>query len=185
MVSRRFYGDEAERRKWQDPDAILRSVGLHSGHTFVDVGCGGGFFAVPAAKIVGKKGKVLAVDSDPDAIASLREKCLSLYLKNIEARVGAAEDTVFCEACADLVFYGIVLHDFRNAAQVLANAREMLRPEGRLVDLDWKKQPMDLGPPLDIRFSEEQAVELLEQARLRVKELREVEPYFYLILAGF
>ena len=185
MVHRRFYGDDTERRKRQNPDAILKSVGLHQGHTFVDVGCGDGFFAVPAAKIVGKKGKVLAVDSDPNAIASLKEKSLRLGLKNIEARVGAAEDTVFCEACADMVFYDIVLHDFRNAAEVLANAREMLRPEGRLVDLDWKKKQMDLGPPLDIRFSEEQAIELIERTGLKVEELREAEPFFYLIVAGF
>jgi ubiquinone/menaquinone biosynthesis C-methylase UbiE len=185
LVHRRFYGDDTERRKWQNPDAILKSVGLHPGHIFVDVGCGDGFFAVPAARIVGKKGKVLAVDSDPNAIASLKEKSLRLDLKNIETRVGAAEDTIFCEACADIVFYGIVLHDFRNTAEVLANAREMLRPEGRLVDLDWKKQPMDLGPPLDIRFSEEQAVKLIEQAGLKVEELRKVEPFFYLIVAGF
>jgi ubiquinone/menaquinone biosynthesis C-methylase UbiE len=185
LVHRRFYRDQTERRRWQNPDEILKSIGLRPGQTFVDVGSGNGFFAVPAAKIVGENGKVFAVDSDPNAIASLTNKSLSLGLKNIEVRVDEAEDTVFCKACADIVFFGIVLHDFRDATIVLANARKMLGPEGRLVDLDWKKQPMDFGPPLDIRFSEDQAVDLIERAGLRVEMRREIRPFFYLVVARF
>ena len=51
--------DDHERRKWQNPEAILSSIGLRPGFTLIDIGCGSGFFALPAAKIVGKKGKVL------------------------------------------------------------------------------------------------------------------------------
>ena len=185
MAHHRFYRDETERRKWQDPNVILRSIGPRSGQTFVDVGCGYGFFAIPAAKIVGRNGKVFAVDSDPDAIASLKEESGRLSLKNIQTMVGSAEETVFCEACADVVFFGIVLHDFRDIAQVLQNARRMLGPKGLLVDLDWRKQQMDFGPPFDIRFSEDQAKGLIEDVGLRVKMVREEGSYFYLIIAGF
>ena len=137
-----FYGDGMERRKWQSPDSILADIELRAGLTFVDVGCGDGFFALPAARIVGKEGKVYALDFDVVAISSLKEKALRGNLKNIETRVGAVEDTIFCDSCADVSFFGIVLHDFDDPAKVLKNAARMIKPSGRLVDLDWKKQSM-------------------------------------------
>lgn len=183
MPYHKFYADEAERRKWQNPDSILAAIGVNRGFTFVDVGCGDGFFTIPAAKMVGKKGRVFALDSDEEAIGSLKTRALTKNLRNIEAKVGAAEDTVFCEECADIVFYSIVLHDFRDPVKVLANARRMLKPEGRLVDLDWKKTTMEFGPPLSIRFSEEQAVGLIEQSEFKVELRKGVGEFFYLIIA--
>ena len=183
MSHHRFYGNEVERRKWQNPDRILVSIGLNLGFTFVDVGCGDGFFSIPAAKIVGKKGKVFALDSDGEAIAALRKKALTKNLTNIEARVGTAEDTVLCDACADLLFFGIVLHDFSDPARVLMNARKMLKPEGLLVDLDWKKESTGFGPPIDIRFSEERAIGLIEGAGFKVERQEDSGRFHYLIMA--
>ncbi|NLA99854.1 MAG: hypothetical protein GX837_02640 [Methanomicrobiales archaeon] len=40
--------DETARRRRQHPDSILEGIGLRPGSTFVDVGCGDGFFALPA-----------------------------------------------------------------------------------------------------------------------------------------
>jgi ubiquinone/menaquinone biosynthesis C-methylase UbiE len=179
----KFYGNEVERRKWQNPGSILAAIGLNLDFTFVDVGCGEGFFSIPAAKIVGKKGRVFALDSDVEAIAMLGKKAFTKNLTNIEARVGTAEDTVLCNACADIVFFGIVLHDFSDPAQVLANARKMLKPEGRLVDLDWKKESMDFGPPLSIRFSEERAIGLIEGAGFKVERQEETGRFHYIIIA--
>jgi ubiquinone/menaquinone biosynthesis C-methylase UbiE len=179
----RFYGNEVERRKWQNPDSILAEIGLNLGFTFVDVGCGDGFFSISAAKIVGKTGKVFALDSDEEAISMLRKKAFTKNLTNIEARAGTAEDTVLCDACADIVFFGIVLHDFDDPARVLANAKTMLKPEGRLVDLDWKKESMDFGPPLGIRFSEERAIGLIEGAGFKVEQQKESGRFHYLIMA--
>jgi ubiquinone/menaquinone biosynthesis C-methylase UbiE len=180
---RRFYGAETERRKWQNPEAILIAIGLKPGFTFIDVGCGEGFFALPAAKIVGKRGKVYALDIDEDAITELKKTTAREGLKNLAAVVGAAEDTVFCEACADIVFFGIVLHDFNVPAKVLANAKTMLKPAARLVDLDWKKETTGFGPPLQIRFSEEQASNLIREAGFRVEHREQAGPLHYIIIA--
>ena len=183
MNHRRFYADETERREWQNPEAILAVLGLKPGFTFIDVGCGRGFFAIPAARIVGRKGNVYALDLDEDAITELKKNAARESLRNLEAVVGGAEDTVFCEACADIVFFGIVLHDFNVPAKVLANAKVMLKPAGRIVDLDWKKEPAPFGPPLQIRFSEEQASNLIREAGLVVEQTRQAGPYHYIVIA--
>ena len=80
--------------------------------TFVDVGSGDGYIAIPAARIVGSKGKVIAVDIDEGAINRLRHNASNEGLNQISAEVGSAEETVACEGCSDFVFFGIDLHDF-------------------------------------------------------------------------
>lgn len=52
-----------------------------------------------------------------------------------------------------------------------------------LVDMDWKKIPMEVGPPLRIRFSEEEASRLIESAGFKIESVRESAPYHYAIIA--
>lgn len=156
---------------------------MSRGFTFIDVGCGDGFFAVPAAKLVGEEGRVYALDGNDDAIDRLNKKAAMQRLRNLRSNVGEAEETVLCEGCADIVFFGIVLHDFEDPVKVLTNAKRMLKTTGRLVDLDWKKEPMELGPPLGIRFSEEEAVRLVESVGFRIETVKETGSFHYLIIA--
>ena len=150
---------------------------------FMDIGCGDGFFTLIAAEIVGERGIVHAVDVNTAAIASLRTKASEKGLKNIDSKVGAAEQTVFCDGCADVVFYSIVLHDFKNPTKVLQNAKRMLKRSGKLVNLDWKKQAMPFGPPVQIRFSQEEASTLIKAAGFDVENVRDAGKYQYLITA--
>jgi ubiquinone/menaquinone biosynthesis C-methylase UbiE len=178
-----FFLEEAVRRTWYNPEAILKGIGLRSGKVFVDVGCGDGFFSVLAAEALGEAGKVYAVDSDAAAIDKLKRKAADRGLRNMETRVGLAEETVFCQGCADIVFYSMVLHDFNDPVKVLQNAMEMLKSSGTLADLDWKKKRMPFGPPVRIRFSEQQATNLITQAGFRVKAVRDAGRLHYLVTA--
>lgn len=177
------YHNENERRQWQNPEAILSDIGLKPGDTFMDIGCGDGFFALPAARLVGDSGSVYGLDVDGNALQRLKNKAAAEGLRNLNLTEGEAEEMVLCDACADIVFFGIVLHDFREPTKVLRNARKMLKSTGRLVDLDWKKKAMELGPPLHIRFSEEEAVRLIEETGFKVEAVKESRPYHYIIVA--
>jgi ubiquinone/menaquinone biosynthesis C-methylase UbiE len=176
-----FSLDEATRRSWYNPEAILQD--LKVGMVFVDVGCGDGFFSLLAAKKVGANGGVYAVDVDPSGIEKLKNKAKAEGLTNIEAKVGKAEDTVFCKACADFIFYSMDLHDFHDPAKVLQNAKQMVKPGGQLVDLDWKKQQMSFGPPVSIRFSEEYASGLMRSAGFVVTDVRDAGLFHYVVTA--
>lgn len=183
MYVHRFFDDERERRKWQNPEAILVDADVKPGLIFVDVGCGHGFFALPAARLVGNEGRVYGLDADSEAIDRLKEKAAKEKLRNLILEVGMAEQTVFCDSCADIVFFGIVLHDFGDTSKVLSNAKKMLKPTGRLIDVDWKKELMQLGPPLRIRFNEKEASSLIEKAGFSVDEVKEEGLYHYMIVA--
>jgi len=75
------------------------------------------------------------------------------------------------------------LHDFQDPKKVLFNASEMTKPNGMVVDLDWKKIDMQFGPPKSIRFSEHYVKELMASQKLKVKEIMDVGPYHYMLIA--
>ena len=175
--------NDHERRKWQNPEAILADIGLKSGLTVIDVGCGGGFFALPAAKIVGELGRVYGLDADPQSISNLKGLAVAEGLNNLTLTLGKAEEVVLCKKCADMLFFGIVLHDFQDPAKVLKNAKKMVKPTGILINLDWKKESMELGPPVQKRFSVEESVRLIKTAGFAIEEIKDSGSYHYLIIA--
>jgi ubiquinone/menaquinone biosynthesis C-methylase UbiE len=178
-----FSLDETVRRRWFNPEKILQDAGVKSGMVFVDVGSGDGFFTIMAAEFVGKTGKVYAVDTDASAIERLKRRATEKGFTNVEAVVAEAETTLFCDYCADIVLYSIVLHDFHDPVRVLKNARRMLKPSGKMLDLDWKKRNMPFGPPERIRFTEEKASGLIESAGFKILRTSDVGPYHYVVVA--
>jgi ubiquinone/menaquinone biosynthesis C-methylase UbiE len=178
-----FSLNETTRRTWFNPEKILQDAGLREGMVFVDAGSGDGFFTMIAAKIVGERGKVYAVDTDALAIERLKNKAAEEGLTNVEAVSAEAEETMFCDRCVDIVFYSIVLHDFHDPVKVLQNAKRMLKASGKVVDLDWKKKRMSFGPPEQIRFREEKASRLMEAAGFKILSVKDVGPYHYVVIA--
>jgi len=175
--------DDPERRKFQNPEAILTSIGLKAGMTFVDAGCGGGYFALPAARIIGKTGKLYGFDTNTEAIEALRGLATAEGLSNLELSVGSAEETVICEGCADIVFFGLVVVHLKEPIKALENAKRMLRPEGKLAVFDWKKKPTRQGPPMEQRLSEGQAVDFIKAAGFGRISVEDCGPYHYIITA--
>jgi ubiquinone/menaquinone biosynthesis C-methylase UbiE len=176
--------DESKRRQIMNPEAILIDIGLKPGLTFIDVGCGDGFFALPAAHIVGSEGRVYGVDIDREQINELRKKAASEDLTNVELKAGKAEEIIFCHDCADIVFFGNVLHDFQEPVSVLNNARKMIKDVGKLVNLDWKKIATTYGPPHSIRFDEVTATRLIESCGFKMEAIKDLGPYHYLIITN-
>jgi len=78
---------------------------------------------------------------------------------------------------------GDVLHDFDDPARVLENARRMIKPDGVLVNVDWKDEPSPMGPPMSMRFSPARASGLIEGAGFTAGAASDIGSYHYLILA--
>ena len=184
MKFSQHYPDEVKRRKWQNPEEIMQRIGLREGMTFVDMGCGEGFFTIVAARIVGASGKVIGIDINEKGIGRLKERARSEGLSNTFLIVGSAEDTEVSAGSADFVFFGIDLHDFDDANRALKNAKMMLKRGGKVIDLDWKKKWMLKGPPASIRFSQEHASRLIEDAGFKIESVESSGRMHYLIVAS-
>jgi ubiquinone/menaquinone biosynthesis C-methylase UbiE len=118
---------------------VLRNLGLKAGHVVADFGCRAGRYAVPAARIVGKRGRVYAIDRDADSLARLELRASELELDNIHPRrVDLLAESLPLEPhTIDVAFLFDVLHGvfFPQKRQRLAlfeKVRRAVKPEGRL-----------------------------------------------------
>ena len=180
----RFQYNETDRLKIQNPKEILNTISLKEGDIFIDIGSNNGFFSIPAAEIVGKKGQVYAIDIDELAILNLQERLKDKGIFNVETFVSRGEDFLKDDIKADIVFLGTVLHDFQDPIKVLKNSFSMLKDSGKIVNFDWKKKKTQLGPPLNIRLSEMQSEKMLKEAGFSSIRIEDISENFYQITAG-
>lgn len=89
---------------FRNPNKLLKRAGLKPGQKVLEVGCGPGFFTIPAAAIVGDKGLIYAVDIHPLAIKRVNEKIQQKGIQNISPILTNASDTDLADQSIDLAF---------------------------------------------------------------------------------
>lgn len=148
--------ESEERKSYLDPTTILREAGVRRGMRVADVGAGIGFFALPAAALVGPRGHVYAVDVSPEMLDDLRKKVVRERAANLTALRSTEDRIPLSDAAVDLVFLACVLHEL-DGPGTLSECRRILTPDGRLAIVDWKKEDMEFGPPKAHRLDEAEA----------------------------
>lgn len=141
------------RRRIMPPTKTLRALGLRNGLTLLDAGCGPGFFTVPACRVVGKSGRVLACDTSLKMLRATRQRAKEIGVGNLQLKKSRDPVLPFPDDCADMVMLGFVLHETTSIRRFLAEARRVLRPGGRAVLMEWHPRQTDYGPPLWARLS--------------------------------
>jgi ubiquinone/menaquinone biosynthesis C-methylase UbiE/membrane-associated phospholipid phosphatase len=172
-----------DRRKRLPAGEILETVGLKAGDVFVDIGCGPGFFALPAARTVGASGRVIGLDVSPEMIADLQESAAREGLHNVEA-VLSTEITDRLPRGATVYFMANVLHELADPRGYIRRVRESMAPGSRLAIVDYEKRKTEHGPPVEERFSLEEVRDLLQAHGLSVHKTWRVNAEEYGLLAG-
>lgn len=168
---------DPQRRQWQNPDAILPALGLEEGMTVADVGCGTGFFALPAARLVGTTGRVYAIDMQEEMLWTLMERIREAGATNVLPVLSLEDLIPLPTAHLDLAVLVNALHEVRGDG-ALQEVHRILRPTGYFGVVDWKKEPMERGPPVDHRLSLEEAKERLRGCGFQASEVG-VGPFHY------
>ncbi|MHA1853297.1 MAG: class I SAM-dependent methyltransferase, partial [Candidatus Heimdallarchaeaceae archaeon] len=115
------------------PKKILKAAHLKEGQIVLEIGCGPGFFTLPAAEIVGEKGVIYALDFHPLAIQRVQEKVKQAGLNNVKLLLKDAEETGLPESHVDLVFIFDVVHKLDSKFQrILVEIKRILKPHGIL-----------------------------------------------------
>ncbi len=126
---------------------LLSKVGVDNGKTVLDFGCGSGSYTIPAAKIVGGEGKVIALDKDATALDELMRKAESEGLGNIKKMRTSGELKIdLREKSIDMVLLYDVFHDdyfpqMSGRRKLLDKFYRILKPNGIL-----SVYPKHIGP---------------------------------------
>ena len=169
--------ERPERRQIEDPEQLWKRVGLSPGGTVAEIGAGTGYYAVPAARSVGPTGRVFAIDLSEDLVGYLKERARAERLPQLTAIQSALARIPLPSGASDVVLLANVLHDI--PAETLTEAVRLLRPGGRFVNVDWKKEPTEWGPPVEIRLDPDAAARRLVGAGLVMGETFEFGPHHY------
>ena len=132
--------DRPEREAEEAPDQALDALGIRAGMVLADVGAGTGYMSLRMARRVGPTGKVYANDLQPEMLQKLRAKSQREKLSNVETVQGTESDPKLPPNTMDLVLLVDVYHEFSQPQAMLDKIRESLKPDGRLVLLEYRKE---------------------------------------------
>jgi ubiquinone/menaquinone biosynthesis C-methylase UbiE len=139
--------DRSERESEENPDGALDAIGFKPGMVVADVGAGTGYMSLKMAKRVGPSGKVYAEDVQPEMLRRLRANAAEAKLTNIQTVLGGEADPKLPPNTLDLILLVDVYHEFSQPQRMLRKMREALKPDGRLVLLEYRKE----DPSIPIR----------------------------------
>lgn len=168
------------RRAAMPPERLLRELGVRRGMTLVDVGAGSGYFAIPAAELVGPEGKVLALDVEPEMLALLSAKSPPPWLEAL--RCGEASLPI-ADGCADFVFCCFVLHEAADSLAALRELRRVAKRRAPVVIVEWFPRRQPEGPPMQDRIHHHGMEALVRNAGLSFRGVEFMNPSQYVVKA--
>ncbi|HEY9205453.1 MAG TPA: methyltransferase domain-containing protein [Candidatus Methanoperedens sp.] len=171
--------DNPERLQILNPDTILDILGLDRKTIFADLGCGTGYFSLPAAFRVKK---VYALDIQKEMLEILLGKIKKGNIKNIDVILSGESSIPLPNDSVDVLFMANVFHELEHKKSILKEVKRILSSGGRLVIIDWKKMEMDFGPPLEERLTEAEVISACENNGFEILKKAEAGPYNYLLI---
>jgi len=153
------------RMYWQMPNRVLDEIGVESGQIIADVGCGIGYFTMRLAKKVSNSGMVYASDIDTGALAFLKEKAVRQNIRNLKIIQGKEDDPLLPGSAIDMVLIVNTIHLIDRPSEYLSNLKSCLKPDGKVVIVQWDAEKMDSEAP---DWSAEDRKKYTQQTTLRI-----------------
>jgi ubiquinone/menaquinone biosynthesis C-methylase UbiE len=160
--------DSPERRKILPPEETLIKIGLNKNQIFIDIGCGIGYFSIPASKIVGHEGKVFALDTSKEMIDELRIRILKNKITNIDTIISDPYHFHLDSNIGTFSFMANVLHEVEDKISFLKETNRILKKDGTLCIIEWQKKLTERGPPLEERINESEIEELMDKTNFKM-----------------
>jgi ubiquinone/menaquinone biosynthesis C-methylase UbiE len=143
--------ERKDRALWQKPDSVVSAMKLKGTETIADVGAGSGYFTFRFASHL-PKGRIIAIDIDPEMIRHIHHKAMSSEIENIDMVLASADDPKIPEYVT-VVFICDVLHHLKDRAKWLSKVNSEIKKGTRLVLIEFKEGALPEGPPEKIKIS--------------------------------
>ena len=154
--------ERAERVEEEQPDIALDILRIPKGASVADIGAGSGYMTVRLARRVGPEGRVYANDLQPQMLGLLERRLAREKIANVTLVQGAADDPRLPPVSVDLELMVDVYHELSQPQTMLRRLREALKPAGRLVLIEYRKE----DPTIPIRLEHKMTV---AEARMEVE----------------
>jgi precorrin-6B methylase 2 len=151
--------DRPAREEEEHPAKVIDALDLRSGEIVADLGAGSGYFTFRMAPKVGETGKVLAIEIQEAMLSTLRTRAAALKAANVEVVQGSESDPRLPATGVDLVLVVDVYHELAYPFEVMTKVREALKPGGRVVFVEYRKE----DPQVPIKEVHKMSVEQLEK----------------------
>jgi ubiquinone/menaquinone biosynthesis C-methylase UbiE len=171
-----------EREAEEAPDEALDAIGISKGATVADIGAGVGYFTWRLAARVGPAGKVYAVDVQPGMLQQLRQNMAERKLTNYEAVLGAEDDPRLPAAGIDLALLVDVYHEFSQPRKMLQKIRASLKPDGRMVLLEYRKEDPNVPIRPEHKMSVAEVKAEIEPEGFRLEKTLETLPRQHILI---
>lgn len=164
------------------PDELWSDLGARAGQTVAHLGCGPGFYLIPAAKIVGEAGTCVGIDIQAHLLGEVENRATRAGVGNIVQTVRANLEneagSTLAPASVDWVLVANILHQ-SNPAKILQEAARIVKKDGRVVVIEWAVGASPFGPPNAVRIAKPDALEAAGGAGLTLVREFKPSPYHY------
>lgn len=150
--------ERPEREKEEEPQKLYKALSLKPGMVVADIGAGSGYHSFRLAKHVGEKGKVLAVDIQPEMLRIIVQKSKLLGISNVQPVKGTALDPKLPAEGVDLILMVDVYHEFSHPYEMTTKMIDALKPGGRLVFVEFRLEDETVPIKLVHKMSERQVI---------------------------
>ncbi|MGD1155214.1 MAG: methyltransferase domain-containing protein [Terriglobia bacterium] len=174
--------EDPSRVEWQKPNEVVEKLGLKAGEAVADLGAGSGYFTLRFAQAVGPAGKVYAVDVDRGMLDNIERRAKEAHLENIHLVLAEPHDPQLPASSVDMIFICDTLHHISERATYYPLLVRALRPGGRLVNIDFYKKPLPVGPPAAMKIAKEDMIEEVKPAGFHLVKDFDFLPYQYFLI---
>ena len=120
------------------PDQIVEAMALKPGQSIADIGAGGGYFSLRFAEMVSGKGKVYALDTNPDFLEFIKNSAKEKKLNNVITNLATEDRLDLPEKSLDFIFMRNITHHISNRVKYFKNLKKFLKPDGKIIIIEYK-----------------------------------------------
>ncbi len=174
--------ERPEREAEEHTEELLKELKIKHGDTVADIGAGTGYFTRRLARLVGPKGKVLAVDIQPEMLELLTNKLAGLGITNVAPVLGSVTNPNLAGASIDLALMVDVYHEFDFPFEMMEAISHSLKPGGRVVLVEFRGEDPEVPIKPLHKMTEAQVRKEMTAQPLVWMETDEVLPRQHIII---
>jgi len=174
--------ERPEREQEEAPSRAIAALNIRPGQTIADVGAGSGYYTLLLAAAVGSGGRVYATDIQPEMLALIRKKIDARPLGNVELILGTETEARLPAAAIDLALMVDVYHELAQPQAFLRSLKGALRPDGRLVLIEFRKEDASVPIRPEHKMSVREARVELEAEGFRFDRVIGVLPWQHILI---